>query len=139
MLVPVLALFGMFGETADSVSAASTEVELRVEYPTRFRYKLIHPITVFLHNNSEQSFSIVQVGFAREYVEGFSMVTFTPTVKHITDTFYFVEINDLGPGETRVVSVTVQADKFGRHTGRITVRPDNAEELQVSISTFSFP
>lgn len=139
ILLPVLALFGMFGETADTVSAASAQIELRVEYPTRFRYKLTHPITVSLHNISEQFFSTVQVGFEREYVEGFSMVTFTPTVKQITDTFYFVEINDLGPGETRIVSVSVQAEKFGHHTGRITVTPDNAGELQVSISTFSFP
>lgn len=139
LLIPVLALFGTFGETADSVSTASTQIEVRVEYPTRFRYKLIHPITVSLHNASEQSFGTVQVGFEREYVESFSVVTFTPTIRHITDTFYYVEINDLGPGETRIVIATVQADQFGNHSGKITVTPDNAEELEMSISTFSFP
>ena len=50
ILVPVLALFGMFGETVDSMSAANAQLEMRVEYPTRFRYKMIDSITVSLHN-----------------------------------------------------------------------------------------
>lgn len=139
MLIPVLALFGLFGETVNSVDASSTPLEMRVEYPTRFRYKMIDSIRVSLFNKSDQPLATVQVGFDRAYIEGFSTVTFTPSVKHITDSFYFVEVNDLQPGETRIISVTIQAEKYGKHQGTITADPENSDALEVSIATFTFP
>jgi hypothetical protein len=139
LLVPVLALFSVFGETVSSTVAASPELELHVEYPTRFRYKMIDTVMVSFTNVSARTLSSVQVEFERAYVEKFSTVAFTPSVKHVTDAAYIVEVNELLPGETRIISVTIQAEKFGRHAGSITATYDNAERLQVSIDTFAFP
>lgn len=139
MLIPILALFGIFGESVDSVSASNPQLEMRVEYPTRFRYKMLDSVTVALFNASEQSFPTVELRFDRAYIEAFSTVTFTPSVKSITEEDYIVEVTDLQPQETRIISVTVQAEKYGKHSGAITAAAENAEELRVLIDTLTFP
>ncbi|HEY3477015.1 MAG TPA: hypothetical protein VGK56_20520 [Anaerolineales bacterium] len=139
ILIPVLALLGMFGESYHEITTSNPDLEVQVRYPTRFRYKMIDAVTVSLTNISAQPFATAHIGFDREYVEGFSAVIFTPSVKHITDTVYLVELNDLQPGETRIISVSIQAEEYGRHKGTITVTPENWEALQVSIDTFTFP
>ena len=139
VLVPILALFGVFGETVDAVSASNQQLEMHVKYPTRFRYKMIDTITVSLFNASSQSIHSVQVGFDQAYLDKFSTVVLTPSVKHVTDAVYLVEVNDLQPAETRVISVTIQAEIYGKHEGTIAAIPDGGEKLQVSIDTFTFP
>jgi hypothetical protein len=139
ILVPVLAMLGVFGETLDSVMVSNPQLEMHVEYPARFRYKMIDSVRVSLLNISTRLIPTVRVEFDQAYVEEFSTVTFTPSVKHITDSVYMVEITDLEPGETRVISVTIQAEKNGRHEGTITATPENSAGLQVSIVTVTFP
>ena len=139
ILVPVLALLGMFGKTHHEVAASSSQLEIRVEYPTRFRYKMIDAVTVSLTNLSPQPINTLAISFDRSYVEGFSTVTFTPATEQITETVYLVELTDLQPGETRVVSVAIQAERYGLHEGAITVIPESEEELRVLIETFTFP
>lgn|SRR5688572_29232234 len=139
ILVPVLALLGMFGETEDKVTTSNPQLEMQVDYPTRFRYKMLDSVIVSLSNTSAQPISAVEVGFERSYVEGFSTVTFTPAAHEITDSAYFVEVADLQPGETRIISVDIQAEKYGRHQGAITATAENAEALRVLIETFTFP
>lgn len=139
MLVPILALLGIFGETVDSTVISSPQLEMRVEYPTRFRYKMLDSITVTLRNVSGQPISALDVRFARAYIRGFSTVTFTPPVKSITEEDYILELNDLQPEETRIITVSIQAEKYGTHKGTIRVTPESAESVQVSLGTFIFP
>lgn len=139
ILVPVLALLGMFGETYQEVIASSPQLQMRVEHPTRFRYKVIDTVTVSLTNISAQPITALEIGFDRTYIEGFSTVTFTPAIEQITETVYLLEVTDLQPGETRVVSVGIQAEKYGMHRGAITITPESGEALRVLIETFSFP
>lgn len=139
MLVPILALLGAFGESDHAVTASNPGLEMHIEYPTRFRYKMTDSVTLSLSNTSSEPFSRVEIAFDRNYVEGFSTVSFTPSVKHVTDTAYVVELSDLQPAETRVISVSIQAENYGRHSGSITATPDAGQPLRVSIATFTFP
>ena len=45
-IIPVLALFGVFGTTTGEARAESAELQMQVRYPTRFRYKVINSLTV---------------------------------------------------------------------------------------------
>lgn len=139
MLIPILALLGLFGETVDTVSSSSQLLDVSVEYPTRFRYKMIDEVTVSLSNISGQPLPSVLVLFDRDYIDGFSTVIFTPSVKSITDTNYIVEVSDIQPGETRIISATIQAENYGMHRGIISIGPEDAEDLEVSVATFTFP
>ena len=110
-----------------------------MEYPTRFRYKMIDAIDVSVFNASSETIPVVQVRFDRSYIEQFSTVTFTPSVKEIAADAYVVELNDLQPGETGAVSVTIQAEIYGNHSGTVTATSENADDLQVPVGTFTFP
>ena len=88
MLIPILALLGVFGQTAGSEDASNPPLQMHVEYPTRFRYKLIDSIRVSLFNTSNQVIPSVNVHFDRAYIDQFSTVTFSPAIKEITETEY---------------------------------------------------
>lgn len=139
LLIPILALLGVFGETVHMATASNSELEMHVKFPTRFRYKMIDSITVFLHNTSDQPLKTVNITFDRSYIQGFSTVTFTPSVKQITGAGYIVELSDLQPGETRFIFVSIQAEKYGNHQGVISAKPDSGDGIQTSINTFTFP
>jgi hypothetical protein len=81
----------------------------------------------------------VTVYFDRDYIDSFSTVTFTPDVKSITDVAYIVELSDLQPQETRIVSVQLQAEKYWRHEGEIMATFTETIGAEVSLRTFVFP
>ena len=138
-VLPVLALLGVFGTTRGEASAQSAALELHVEYPTRSRYKVINAIEVSVRNLTEQPLSTVTVSFDETYISKFSNVQFTPSVKTVTDEVYRVELSDLQPGETQLVSVEVQAEEYGAHRGTIKVAAGEAEAAQVDLATIVFP
>lgn len=70
ILVPILALFGLFGESVDTMSTSNQQLEVSVEYPTRFRFRMIDEITVSLTNVAGQSLPSVLVSFDRQYTDG---------------------------------------------------------------------
>lgn len=139
MLIPILAIFGVFGETIHKVTESSQDLEMHVKFPTRFRYKMIDSVNVSIRNTSNQPIPTVLVTFDRAYIENFSTVTFTPSVKHVTETAYIVELTDLQPGQAQVVSLSIQAEKYGHHEGVITAKPYGGEELQARVTTLTFP
>lgn len=139
MLIVLLALIGVFGETVDSATASTATVDFVVNYPSRFRYKMIDPLEVRVTNRSDTAFDTATVAFERAYIHAFSTVTFTPAAATITGDAYQVELNDIAPGETRVVTVQLQAEHYGQHTGAISLSMDGGDRVEVSITTLVFP
>lgn len=139
LLIPILALAGVFGEVAHSDNAASSQLALEVEYPPRSRYTMVDSIRVTVHNASAQPLTAVQVNFARAYIDSFSNVAFTPAVDFITDEFYVLELSDLQPQETRVIAIDIKSKEYGHHKGTVTAVPDNGESVTLSLATFVFP
>ena len=131
---PLAALLGLFGDSTAEVGAPSAALELRVSYPTRFRYKTIHPLEVRVRNRSANPLDRVVVTFDQEYVSGFSNVRFTPEAVRA----YEVELRGVQPGEERLVSVEVQAERYGRHRGTVTAA-SGAEAVTAELQTFTFP
>ncbi len=138
-LVPILALFNVFGEATDTTRAAGTSLEVSVMYPARYRYKMIDPIQISVHNISSQSIPTVTVRIDRSYLDSFSNVTLTPSAKTITEDAYEVELTDLKADETKRVVAEIQAEEYGSHAGLIAAVPEGAEPVEVSIETFVFP
>lgn len=135
-LVPVLALLGVFGESWGHADAASTELSLRVEYPTRYRYKQTHTVEVFVENVSGGPLDTVVVAFDPTYVRRFSTLTFIPSPKEPFE----VELLDVKPGEVRLVRAELQGEHYGRHRGTVEVyRPGSLDTARVSVSTLIYP
>lgn len=141
MLVPLLAILGVFGETFTTTQARNDRLTVQARYATRYRYKMANPVGVTIHNASTAPSATVEVRFAKGYIDQFSDGSFTPQVAKITEQFYLVPITDLQPGETRVVTVSLQGERYGRHQGVIVVATadDPANELAMPIVTWIFP
>jgi hypothetical protein len=139
MLVPVLALLGVFGESRGATHASGAGLEVRVEYLTRLRYKMLNPMTVSVQNMSTQSIPTLTVAVDRAYIEGFSDVTFTPDADEITGSDYVVELIGVPPGETRVVTVSLEARRYGRFTGRVRAAAGDGAPAEARVETFVFP
>lgn len=136
LLMPVLALLGVFGETWDHVEDAGAELTLRVEYPTRYRYKQINTVQVFVQNTASSTLDTVVVAFDPAYIRRFSTLMFIPSPKQPFE----IELLDVKPGETRLVWVELQGEQYGRHQGTIEAyRPASLDTARVVVNTLIFP
>lgn len=139
LLIPILALAGAFGESFTTVEAVSRDLRLTVDYPTRYRYKMLNSLTAEVENLTETDVPLLTVRFDRAYIDRFSTVVFTPAAARITATLYEVELQDVGAGETQVVTVELQGERYGLHTGDVTVGAEGLEPVRLDVSTIIFP
>jgi hypothetical protein len=134
-LVVALALFGVFGESFDEAAAGGEVLSMRVEYPSRFRYKQINPIRVWVTNRTTQPIDTATVSFDEGYILEFSNVSFIPSAKRP----FQVEVTDLKPGETRLVLAGLQAEQYGRHAGEIAATAGGPDTVRARVSTLVYP
>ncbi len=136
VLMPILALFGVFGLTAQHVEDATPDLVLRVDYPARFRHKQTTRLVALVENTSPRTLDTLVVAFDPEYVRRFSELIFIPAP---TEPFE-MEFLDVKPGETRLVWAELHGERYGRHRGTIDAYavggPDTA---RVTVSSLIFP
>lgn len=137
-LIPLLALFGVFGSLQGKEKASSDSLSIEVTYPKRFRYKTIDPFDITVRNNSQDLRSAV-ILIDKKYLSKFSNVTFTPSPERITDTEYVFDLGVIQPGNTRVISGKVQSERYGRFTGTIRARTSATTVAEITVQTISFP
>lgn len=136
VLIPILALLNVFGETRDYAEDSSSEVRLRVEFPTRYRYKQIESLQVEIENVSQDVIDTLIVVFDRTYVESFSTPTFIPSASRPFE----VEVSNIEPGSTRRIWAELQGESYGRHIGWVAAyRKGRLDTARVDIATFIFP
>lgn len=136
ILVPLLALFGAFGESSARGQASSAELAIRVDYPTRYRYKQLNTLQVTVQNVSGVAIDTVIVSFDSAYASRFSTIMFIPSAREP----FAVELVDLRPGSARLVWAELQAERYGRHQGTIKAyRPGSADTARVPVRTIIFP
>lgn len=136
LLVPLLALFGLFGETRDHVEEVGSELAVDVEYATRYRYKQINWVETVVENRADSLLDTVVVDFDPAYVSRFSTYQFIPSP---TEAFR-VELVGMKPRERRIVWAELQAEQYGRHEGTLDVyRKGGGDTVRVQLSTFIYP
>lgn len=135
-LIPLLALFGLFGESMGHVEKQGRELAVSIDYPSRYRYKQINPVEVHLENRSGAVLDTVIVDFDPSWIDRFSTVTFIPAP---TEAFR-VEVTGLEPGERQVIWGEIQAEHYGRHSGTIDVyRKGSTDTVTLTLNTYVFP
>jgi hypothetical protein len=139
LLIPILALAGAFGESFTTVEAVSRDLRLTVDYATRYRYKMLNSLVAEIDNLTDTDIPKLTITFSRDYIDWFSTVVFSPAATLITDTVYEVELQDVRAGETQVVAVELQGERYGIHTGLITAVAEGLEPVSVEVSTIIFP
>ena len=134
--VPILALLGVFGESRVQVEGQGEELAISVEYATRYRYKQIEKMQVFVRNRSDATIDTAVVAFDPEYAQHFSTLMFIPSAREP----FIVELLDLGPGEERRVWAEFQGEGYGRHRGSIEAyRPGSRDTARVVVHTLIYP
>lgn len=133
-IVPVLASFGLLGPKIDRVSAQSQALDLEVEYPAVLRQNDRRALTARVGNRSDQVLEHVDVAFGHRYLSAFTGVSFVPSAGNA----YTVRLSSLRPGESRLVVVEFEAERYGRHRGRIAAL-HGAQEAAVELRTLTLP
>lgn len=138
-LIPVLALLGVFGEQRAQVSASSSALSLDVDYPLNYRYRVHNPLTITVRNTSQQAYETVTIAISTDYISPFADSKFEPELQRLTDAAYEVDLDDVQPGETRLVTVVLEGQEYGRHAGAITASAEGAAAARVDVATFVLP
>lgn len=134
LAIPILALFGMFGESGAHTHSTSGSLDVEVSYPTRFRYRQVQALRVSVRNLSPIVADTMRVSFDTAYISRFSSVRFEPAAK----TAYTVDLTDVKPSESRLVSVELWGQDYGNHRGTITARRGSDSAI-VHLRTLVFP
>ena len=134
LVIPIAALFGLFGERTALAHAKSAGLDVVVSYPERFRYRQLQPLRLAVRNLSAQPIDTLTVSFDTTYISRFSSVRFDPPVKKA----YAVELTDVKPMESRFVAVELWGQDYGIHRGAIVVR-GGTDSAVVHVRSFVFP
>jgi hypothetical protein len=138
-LLPLLALFGVFGEGMTSKQASNEEVAIQVDYVSRYRYRMQDTMTVAVTNLSKQPEATLIVTFDRDYLEHFSDISFVPDIKQVTDVAYEVELAGMKSGETRLVNVEMKGEHYWTQDGTVSASLSGGQPVSVAVSTTIFP
>jgi hypothetical protein len=135
VLVPALAILGVFGERATTGAAASGAIAVQIEFPSRARYRTLEVITATVANRSNGDIDTVTVRIDTAYALRFSAVTFTPPATEA----YGVKLTSLGPGESRLVVIELRGERYGHHRGALHVESTSGDTVAVAVHTWTFP
>jgi hypothetical protein len=143
-ILPILALFGVFGQSTGVVEASNGALYMRVEYVTRSRYRMQEPLRVTIGNRGESSPDsampvTITVAFERGYLDHFADIQFSPDVDAITEREYQVELRDVQPGETRIIDVELRGNHYWQKSGTISASIGNEQAVTVTVRTTIFP
>src|ERR1051326_6345693 len=80
-LIPLLALFGVFGERSATVEGRPASLAISVRYPVRFRYRQPEPLEIAVRNVSPRVIDTILVWLDTAYLTRFADVRITPGPK----------------------------------------------------------
>jgi hypothetical protein len=107
---------------------------MRISYPERFHYRQVLSLRVSVRNLAARTLDTVKVSFDTAYISRFSSVRFDPPAREA----YAVELVDVKPSESRIVSVELWGQDYGRHPGTVSARA-GSDSVVARFRTFVFP
>ncbi|HSA57133.1 MAG TPA: hypothetical protein VLE53_15580 [Gemmatimonadaceae bacterium] len=134
-LIVLLALLGVFGESAAMTETRRGALAVRIDHPARLRFQQYAALRVRVGNTSNHPLDTVAVTFDTAYIDRFESVAFTPSPEEA----YVVKLTDVPPGGTRLVDVALRANAYGRHRGFVSVTATGGDSVRVAFQTFVFP
>lgn len=135
ILIPVMALLGVFGEQTTKVQLSGEGLEASLEYPQKLRFGQDEFIRLEVSNTTSRALTNVTISFDKSYIEKFAEKSFTPEVQ----ANYEMKNVEIPANETKTFEVRVKAGDSGSHSGEIKIRKEDEDILSHEISTFVFP
>jgi hypothetical protein len=133
-VLPLLAVLGWFGPTLERASDQAGPLKLEVEYPARLRFHMVEQLVARVTNMGQGPLRQVTLAFDSAYIQAFTEVIFTPEA----DRAHVVELQQIQPGEARLVSVELKADGYGLNRGEVSAAYGDTR-VAVTLSTWVLP
>jgi hypothetical protein len=130
-LVPILAVFGVFGETTTMLNSSNGGIELEVKYTNRVLFQGLDGTEIAVRNTSEEVLEMVIISIDKAFLDAYSDVDISPDVSVITEEAYLVELSQLQPGQTQFVTIDSRGRLIGNHQGTIRA---TANDLSTSVT-----
>jgi hypothetical protein len=135
VLVPVLAMGGLFGESTDTTDLVTQTLLVEIDYPTRLRYRTSGEMVIRVTNRSTEALDSLIVTIDPAYLSGFSDVNFIPDV----DRAFAWDLLGLAPGEERRIVIEYSARDYWNRKGRVSVSGVDIDSATLPVTTFVFP
>lgn len=137
-LLVIAALLGAFGLVprpggADDVYSSAT-LEARVRSTEHLREHERCPLDIQIRNTSDEPRDLV-VTLSPEYLEAFEEVAMIPEPRE----GWTVRLEDVAPGEDRLVALELEAGAPGPYRGEVQIRADHGEVLVIPLRTHVSP
>lgn len=132
--IPVLALFGVFGEHYADLRATGGGVDLAMHYPDRMHYRQPLTLQITMRNVTAATADSVTLEPDASFFAAFPMARFSPPL----DASQRIVFHDVAPGTSRTITVEIAGDRYWRRRGRMLVDGPGGG-LQVPLSIFVFP
>lgn len=141
LVLPVLALFRVFGTETSAATVSAPGLEATIRYPARFRFKTSQPLEIDVRNTGPDALPLVTVTVTvdRAWLSAFAQVRFTPQPAQVNERGYVVELHDIPPRGQRSVMGSIQAEHYGRHEGTIDIATEAGARLAARLSTVVLP
>lgn len=133
-LIPVLALFGVFGERTATSTTTTTSLGVTVSYPASLRYRQMERLEIAVTNRTSRTIDSVQVSLDSAYLSRFIDVRVIPEPTAV----YEVRLAHIAPGETRLVVADVTGNRYWRHTASLGIATGD-ERATVRFSSLVYP
>jgi hypothetical protein len=137
-LIPILALFGVFGETSTVAQSEANGIDLEVHYTNRVLFQGLDGTEIQVRNATDAVIPILTITVEKAFLENYSDISFAPNVDKINDEAYFFELLDVQPNETRIVTYDSRGKIAGSHSGTVTASYE-AGDASVTVETFIIP
>lgn len=133
-LVPLLALFGVFGERQKTIAIVSPALGITINYPERMRYRQSEILEISVVNRGQRVLDTVLVSVDTSYLSRFIDVRSNPP----TTAEFVVPLLAVRPGESRLVSIALTGDRYWRHPATVSATA-GPERTTAAFSTLVFP
>lgn len=139
LLVVVVAMLGWLGQTPGELRMERGPLQVRVTYPQTVRFKAAMPLEIRVTNAGSAPLQAVSIRLARDYVNDFQDVRFTPEASRVSDQHVELSLPALAAGETREVVTWLEAHERGRRHAGLDVSAGADVALHMQWSTLVLP
>lgn len=135
LLLPVLALAGVFGETRATSSLTHDGVHYDVEYPTRLRAGQHSVVQVRATLLGGAAGDTLEVELDAGWMQRFTRISVVPE----PETPWRMLLPLAEPGQSAEVRIELEGRRLWRAEGAVRVRRAGGQPRDVAIRTFVFP
>jgi hypothetical protein len=139
LLVPLLAVAGVFGPTQKSITAQDAGLRLEVSYPARMRYLTINELRIKIQNTTAVAAPLITVVVDRQFLENFAELALEPSADQITAEGYVIELREVPAQAERHILISFRARGHFGHSGWVRAIAEDQPALTVPMSVFVFP